>query len=129
MTRSLCGSMILVSTHALATPELTSFVIATGGGQVGGLGNMELSFTIGQPEASAQELTVGTFRMSGGYWPAFVAPVCAADFNSDGSVDFFDYLDFVAAFSTSDPAADFNSDSSIDFFDYLDFVAAFSIGC
>jgi len=26
--------------------------------------------------------------------------VCPADFNNDGSVDFFDYLDFVAAFST-----------------------------
>jgi hypothetical protein len=25
---------------------------------------------------------------------------CPADFNEDGSVDFFDYLDFVAAFST-----------------------------
>jgi hypothetical protein len=44
-------------------------------------------------------------------------------------VDFFDYLDFVAAFSTNNPAADFNGDTSIDFFDYLDFVAAFSVGC
>jgi hypothetical protein len=26
--------------------------------------------------------------------------ICPADFNQDGSVDFFDYLDFVAAFST-----------------------------
>lgn len=52
-----------------------------------------------------------------------------ADFNVDGSIDFFDYLDFVAAFSNDDPAADFNVDGSIDFFDYLDFVAAFSQGC
>jgi murein tripeptide amidase MpaA len=54
---------------------------------------------------------------------------CAADFNTDGVTDFFDYLDFVAAFSSSSPAADFNGDSVIDFFDYLDFVAAFSTGC
>jgi hypothetical protein len=54
---------------------------------------------------------------------------CAADFNADTAVDFFDYLDFVAAFSSGDPAADFNADWSIDFFDYLDFVAAFSSGC
>ncbi len=54
---------------------------------------------------------------------------CAADFNSDSSVDFFDYLDFVAAFSSGDWSADFNADWSIDFFDYLDFVAAFSSGC
>ena len=58
-----------------------------------------------------------------------IASACAADFNRDNSVDFFDYLDFVDAFSSGNPAADFNSDGSIDFFDYLDFVDAFSIGC
>ena len=54
---------------------------------------------------------------------------CAADFNGDGAVDFFDYLDFVDAFSASGVSADFNDDGSIDFFDYLDFVDAFSAGC
>jgi hypothetical protein len=54
---------------------------------------------------------------------------CKADFNNDLSVDFFDYLDFVDAFSSNDIRADFNGDLSIDFFDYLDFVDAFSIGC
>lgn len=49
-----------------------------------------------------------------------------ADFNGDETIDFFDYLDFVAAFSSSEVAADFNLDGTIDFFDYLDFVAAFS---
>ncbi|MBU6413629.1 MAG: FG-GAP repeat protein [Planctomycetes bacterium] len=58
-----------------------------------------------------------------------IAPPCLADFNGDTVVDFFDYLDFVAAFSSNDPAADFNADTTIDFFDYLDFVAAFSQGC
>ncbi|MBU6412059.1 MAG: hypothetical protein KGS45_01175 [Planctomycetes bacterium] len=51
-----------------------------------------------------------------------------ADFNGDEALDFFDYLDFVAAFSANDPVADFNLDGTIDFFDYLDFVAAFSSG-
>ncbi len=55
--------------------------------------------------------------------------VCPADFNLDRIVDFFDYLDFVSAFSTSLPASDVNDDSVVDFFDYLDFVAAFSLGC
>ncbi len=54
---------------------------------------------------------------------------CPADFNNDGTSDFFDYLDFVQAFSSNESAADFNHDSIIDFFDYLDFVAAFSNGC
>jgi hypothetical protein len=54
---------------------------------------------------------------------------CLADFNADGIADFFDYLDFVAAFDAEDPAADFNGDQTVDFFDYLDFVAAFDAGC
>ncbi len=55
--------------------------------------------------------------------------VCAANFNCDNAVDFFDYLDFVDAFSANSPESDFNHDSAIDFFDYLDFVDAFSTGC
>jgi uncharacterized membrane protein len=52
-------------------------------------------------------------------------PCARADVNTDGTVDFFDYLDFVAAFDSNDLSADFNNDDTIDFFDYLDFVAAF----
>ena len=54
---------------------------------------------------------------------------CAADYNHDGAVDFFDYLDFVGDFTAGQSAADFNSDGALDFFDYLDFVAAFTMGC
>ncbi len=56
-------------------------------------------------------------------------PPCTADFNGDSIVDFFDYLDFVDAFSGSMTSSDFNADGVIDFFDYLDFVDAFSAGC
>lgn len=54
---------------------------------------------------------------------------CIADFNRDGQLDFFDYLDFIAAFASGSIAADFNDDGQVDFFDYLDFVAAFAQGC
>jgi subtilisin family serine protease len=57
------------------------------------------------------------------------ATLCRVDFNNDGSVDLFDYLDFVAAFAANAPAADFNADTVVDFFDYLDFVAGFAAGC
>jgi hypothetical protein len=60
---------------------------------------------------------------------AAATPPCLADYNGDCAVDFFDYLDFVNAFSVSAFGADFNNDGSIDFFDYLDFVDAFSRGC
>ena len=58
-----------------------------------------------------------------------VRPLCPADFNQDGTVDFFDYLDFVDAFSQNLVTSDFNQDGVIDFFDYLDFVDAFSTPC
>lgn len=58
-------------------------------------------------------------------WPC----VCAGDFNADGTIDFFDYLDFVSAFSSEADSADMNQDGTIDFFDYLDFVSSFSGGC
>jgi hypothetical protein len=59
---------------------------------------------------------------------SFDAP-CPADFNNDGSLDFFDYDDFVGAFEAAISTADFNNDGTIDFFDYNDFVGAFEAGC
>jgi hypothetical protein len=59
---------------------------------------------------------------------AFV-PCGPGDFNADGSLDFFDYLDFAIAFDAGDAAADFDGNGSIDFFDYLDFVLAYDAGC
>jgi subtilisin family serine protease len=57
------------------------------------------------------------------------ATLCRADFNGNGTADFFDYLDFVQAFSNNAAAADFNGNGTVDFFDYLDFVQAFDAGC
>ncbi|MEK6701607.1 MAG: hypothetical protein AABZ53_05040, partial [Planctomycetota bacterium] len=58
---------------------------------------------------------------------------CPADFDSDGSVDFFDYDAFVTCFEggTCPPGknADFDADGSVDFFDYDSFVVAFEAGC
>ncbi|MDX2149083.1 MAG: PEP-CTERM sorting domain-containing protein [Planctomycetota bacterium] len=62
-------------------------------------------------------------------WMVRFDSACAADFNSDGQADFFDYLDFVVAFDAEAPEADVNDDAQVDFFDYLDFVASFDAGC
>ncbi len=59
----------------------------------------------------------------------FAPMYCPSDFNTDEVTDFFDYLDFVDAFSAGSLEADFNADGTLDFFDYLDFVDAFSAGC
>ncbi len=76
-------------------------------------------------------LVGGAFQTAGGlpsdafaWWRS-----CPAEFNCDGTTDFFDYLDFVAAFAAGDPTTDLNADGVIDLFDYLDFVDNFNRGC
>jgi hypothetical protein len=54
---------------------------------------------------------------------------CRADFDANGQVDFFDYLDFVNAFSAGLPGSDYNRDGETSFVDYLDFAQAFDAGC
>ena len=85
---------------------------------------IELVVSAGAFTASNAEAFIDDVSVTG-----TLIPVCRADFNHDGVVDFFDYLDFVDAFSANNPSVDFNGDTVIDFFDYLDFVDAFSSGC
>jgi hypothetical protein len=60
----------------------------------------------------------------------FIAAVgCPADHNSNGTVDFFDYLDFIIDFNDGAFTADFDGNGIVDFFDYLDFIAALSGDC
>lgn len=54
---------------------------------------------------------------------------CEADFNRDGSLDFFDVLSFLSAFSGAELRADFTCDGTLDFFDVLEFLGDFSAGC
>ncbi|QOJ00803.1 MAG: hypothetical protein HRU70_09980 [Phycisphaeraceae bacterium] len=60
-------------------------------------------------------------------------PVCEADFNLDGFVDYFDFFDFIACFERGEcPAgrdADLNLDGFLDFFDVDAFIDAFERGC
>ncbi|MEK6702912.1 MAG: ice-binding family protein [Planctomycetota bacterium] len=58
-----------------------------------------------------------------------VNAICSADFDRDGTVDFFDYDAFVVAFEAGNPRSDFDGDGSSDFFDYDLFVQAFEHGC
>ena len=55
---------------------------------------------------------------------------CPADFDGDGTVDFFDYDAFVVCFEDPDCTnADFDGDGTVDFFDYDAFVGAFETPC
>jgi hypothetical protein len=55
---------------------------------------------------------------------------CAADFNSDGSVNFFDISDFITAYNDSDAAADFAAPfGTFNFFDISAYISAYNTGC
>jgi hypothetical protein len=56
-------------------------------------------------------------------------PACVPDFDSDGTLDFFDVAAFLSAFQASDPAADLTDDAAFDFFDIARFFGLFSKGC
>ncbi|MEK6701363.1 MAG: endonuclease/exonuclease/phosphatase family protein [Planctomycetota bacterium] len=62
-----------------------------------------------------------------------LAPSCPADFDGDGTVDFFDYDTFVNCFEgvvcPPGKTADFDADGTVDFFDYDAFVVAFETPC
>jgi hypothetical protein len=54
---------------------------------------------------------------------------CAADFNNDGIVDFFDIQTYLSIFAAGDARADLNKDGILDFFDLLAFLNLFAAGC
>jgi len=54
---------------------------------------------------------------------------CPADFNNDGTLNFFDVSAFIVAFTNEEPLADFNSDGQFNFFDVSEFIVVFNNGC
>jgi trimeric autotransporter adhesin len=56
-------------------------------------------------------------------------PVCYADCDGDGALDFFDFLCFQNAFLAGEPYADCDGNGVLDFFDFLCFQNEFLAGC
>jgi hypothetical protein len=54
---------------------------------------------------------------------------CPADCDGSGSLDLFDFLCFVNAYTNGEPAADCDGDGGLTLFDFLCFVNAFNAGC
>lgn len=57
------------------------------------------------------------------------ASSCAADFNADGNLDFFDVSAFLNAYIAADLSADLDSNGELNFFDVSSFLAQYSAGC
>jgi len=118
----------------------------TGGPLVAGIGMILVHDNVTAPGAVNQWQSTGPSH-PGCYWfgaanfaQYFMAlngttgPTgCPADFDGDGTVDFFDYDAFVNCFEgiacPPGKTADFDGDGSADFFDYDAFVVAFETPC
>jgi Trypsin-like peptidase domain len=55
--------------------------------------------------------------------------VCAADFNGDGDLNFFDVSAFLDAFGMMDSGSDFDGNGEFNFFDISAFLKDFGAGC
>ena len=54
---------------------------------------------------------------------------CPADFEGDGSVDFFDISKFLKAYMANDQIADMTMDNQVDVSDIFSFIDAMNTGC
>ncbi len=111
--------------------DLSWHTIDGGGIMVATGGPFTLAGTLGQADAS-EPLVGGAFSLSGGFWPGAtgVGPCSGADFVEPfGTLDFFDVLAFLNAFTAMQPAADMNNDTVYDFFDVQIYLGLFAAGC
>ena len=89
-------------------------------------------FRVEQPVITPAAL-VGYLEFTSGSAVITGEPPCAADFNDDCFVDFFDLDAFIECFEGGEcppgRSADFNGDGFTDFFDFDAFVDVFETGC
>lgn len=83
------------------------------------LTDTSLALTLGLPTDNSSSVLLGSTA----------PPLCRADLNGDGSLDFLDISAFISAFGAGTPAADMNDDSNYDFLDISLFISMFTAGC
>lgn len=72
---------------------------------------------------------IGASTSNGSPIGFIISPICIADLDGSGSLDFFDVSSFLSAFTAMDSAADFTGDGLFDFFDVSAFLSAYNAGC
>ncbi|MBX3322517.1 MAG: hypothetical protein KF757_05960 [Phycisphaeraceae bacterium] len=95
----------------------------------GGTGKQVMNGNIAINDAG--QIAFAAFFNNGTIGVFVATPVveCAADYNGDGDVNFFDVQAFLSDFSMQNLTADLNEDGEWNFFDVQIFLQSFSDGC
>ncbi len=122
LSQTLSGQQVVLGTTVTFAATLTLSIDAS---------NMA-SFSFTNVTISPAQ-TVGYLEFTSGTATIIGSAPCAADFDNDCFVDFFDLDAFSACFEGGacppGKSADFDGDGFVDFFDFNAFVVAFEAGC
>ena len=117
-----------------ATTDITQLRAIDGGSNY--LAQSELSAHFGLATATAAAISITYPDGLTDTFPS-VAPgrytitrlACPADFTRNGTLNFFDLVEYLSNFSSQHPMGDFNRDGNYNFFDIATYIAAFNAGC
>jgi hypothetical protein len=97
-------------------------------------GEIELSGTVGQPDASVVVMTGDEIELVGGFWPAGVEEAfCFGDLNGDNVVNLADLAQLLANYGTASGATyedgDLDGDGDVDLADLAALLAVYGTTC
>ncbi|MHC5023829.1 MAG: hypothetical protein ACYTGG_07945, partial [Planctomycetota bacterium] len=121
----LTGMLALVATAATNVGELEVgwYTVDGGGGtSAGALSPIEVSGTIGQPDAGTS--SSGPITLVGGYWAITGVVFCPADLDASGGVEIVDLLALLGSWGDCPGCpADLNGDDVVDIVDLLNLLS------
>jgi hypothetical protein len=128
------AAVVLMAATAYADFTVPWWTIDAGGEMWATGGDLELSGTIGQPDASTVEMTGGDFELTGGFWAgAGVQPFCFGDLDGDLDIDLADLAQLLGNYGTSSGAAyedgDLDGDGDVDLADLAGLLAVYGTTC
>lgn len=131
------GTLLGLATVTLAvadTIDLSWYTIDSGGDMWTTGGELELSGTIGQHDASEFTLTCGELELVGGFWPGVAEkPFCFGDLNGDDIVNLPDLAQLLGHYGTTSGAiyedGDLDEDGDIDISDLAALLGVYGTMC
>jgi hypothetical protein len=123
--------LLALAALGLAGDHTLSWWTMNGGGDTFCAGaNLELSGTIGQPDAGV--VTGGNFELLSGFWPG-VEEFCVGDLDDDRDVDLADLAQLLSNYGTTSGAryedGDLDGDGDVDLGDLAALLAVYGTAC